>query len=85
MDPDIARATQNYCRIHAINTIFEFSKEFIQPIIEGFARKKANAASIVEQHQHIVKAFEDKDADRTRKYMENHLNWTTRQLTEYFR
>jgi len=81
----IARASHNFFRIHVIMSIFDFSKEFIQPIIEGFAETEENAAIIAQQHRSLFKAIEEKDADRAREKMKEHLDWTNRLLVEDLR
>jgi len=81
----IARASHNFFRIHVIMSIFDFSKEFIQPIIEGFAETEENAAIIAQQHTSLFKAIEEKNADRAREKMKEHLDWTNRLLVEDFR
>lgn len=80
----IARASHNFFRIHVIMSIFDFSKEFIQPIIEGFANTEENAAIIAHQHTSLFKAIRDRDADRAREKMKEHLDWTNRLLVEPF-
>lgn len=81
----IARASHNFFRVHAILNIFDVSKEFIRPIIEGFAGSGVNRSTIIEQHQTIVDAIHNKDADRARECMREHLRWTNQQLVDYFR
>jgi len=78
----IARASHNFFRIHVIMSIFDFSKEFIQPIIEGFAETEENAAVIAQQHASLLKAIEEKDADHAKEKMKEHLDWTNRLLVE---
>ncbi|MCP4578174.1 MAG: FadR family transcriptional regulator [Deltaproteobacteria bacterium] len=80
----IARATHNFFRIHVTMSIFDFSKEFIQPIIEGFADTKENISAIVQQHASIFKAIESKHADDAREKMKEHLDWTNQKLVEHF-
>lgn len=81
----IAQASRNYFRIHAISNIFDFSKEFIKPLIEGFADSGENLSIIIEQHNAIIDAIQQKNAEHARNQMKLHLDWTNRQLVNYFR
>jgi GntR family transcriptional repressor for pyruvate dehydrogenase complex len=80
----IARASHNFFRIHVIMNIFDFTKEFIQPIIEGFANTKNNLSIITQQHVSIFKAIEEKDADGARQKMKEHLAWTNKIFLDNF-
>ncbi len=80
----IARASHNFFRIHVIMSIFDFSKEFIKPIIEGFAGCEENSATIATHHVAIFKAIEEKNADGARKKMKEHLDWTNQRLVDHF-
>lgn len=79
----VARASHNFFRVHVIISIFDFSKEFIQPIIEGFAATRENAAIIAGQHTAIFRAIEKKQAEQAGESMKAHLNWTNQQLVEH--
>lgn len=80
----IARASHNIFRIHSIMNILDFSREFIKPIMEGFAESESNKKEIVFQHQQIVEAIVSKDEQKAREKMRSHLNWTYGQLIEHF-
>lgn len=80
----IARATHNVFRIHLILNIFDFTKEFTQPIIEGFANTKKNSSIIAEQHLAIFQAIEEKDAEGARQKMKEHFNWANQKLIDNF-
>ncbi len=80
----IARASHNFFRIHVIMSIFDFSKEFIQPIIEGFVDSKESISTIAQQHTSIFQAIEGRHADAAREKMKEHLEWTNQKLIEYF-
>lgn len=81
----ISRATHNVFRIHVIMSILDFTKEFIQPIIEGFANTRNNLSIIEDQHMAIFKAIEEKNPDVARERMKEHLAWTNQKLIAYFR
>lgn len=80
----IARASHNFFRLHVIMNIFDFSKEFIQPIIEGFADTPDNAEAISRQHNALFEAIKDRRPEDARKRMKEHLDWTNRRLVEHF-
>lgn len=80
----IARASHNFFRIHVIMNIFDLSKEFIKPIMEGFADTEENLSIIAQQHASIFEAIEGKHADSAREKMKEHLDWTNQKLIEHF-
>jgi len=80
----IARASHNFFRIHVIMNIFDLSKEFIKPIMEGFANTQEKVSTIFRQHVSIFEAIESKRADDAEETMKEHLDWTNQQLIEYF-
>lgn len=81
----IARASHNFFRVHVTMNIFDFSQEFIMPLMEGFASDTENVSIIVQQHSSIVKAIKGKDSLSAREKMKEHLDWTNQQLIEHFR
>ncbi len=81
----VARATHNLFRIHVIMNIFEFTKEFTRPIVEGFADTPEGAAIIANQHRSIYRAIEAKDPDAARQRMREHFEWANQRLATHFR
>ena len=65
-------------------SIFNFTKEFIQPIIEELANAEDNFAVIAQQHESIFKAIEGQDADGARQQMKEHLIWTNKKFIENY-
>ena len=80
----IARATGNIFRIHVLMNIFDFSKDLIQPIIEDFGNTKESMTILWEQHMSLIRAIEDRDADRAQEMMKIHLEGTNQQFICYF-
>lgn len=80
----VARASHNFFRIHVVNSIFDFSKEFIKPIIERFAGFKENSAAIAGHHNAIFKAIKEKNREEAGRIMKEHLDWTNQRLVEHF-
>ena len=78
----VARATTNFFRLHVIMDIFEFTREFIGPVVEDLAGKEDNAGTIAGHHTAIFLAIKDKDPDRARETMKAHLAWTNQKLIE---
>ncbi len=80
----IAKASHNFFRLHVVMNIFDFSKEFIQPIFEGFADASHNALAIAGQHTALFQAIQEKRAEDARERMKEHLDWTNQKLVEHF-
>lgn len=78
----IAHATQNFLRVHVITNIFDFSQEFLQPILQDAFEHDGNRAVILKQHEAIYQAIENQDADQARNCMDEHLCWTNEHLVE---
>ncbi|MDJ0781844.1 MAG: GntR family transcriptional regulator [Desulfosarcinaceae bacterium] len=79
----IARASHNLFRVHATIGILDFAREFIQPILEGFALSATHSATIVEQHRAIYTAIAARDGAAAREEMKIHLDWTNQKLVEH--
>ncbi len=77
----VAQAAHNFMRVHVITNIFEFSEEFLKPALESASSYEENLASIVEQHEAIYAAIQNRDADEARARMDEHLSWTNETLT----
>ncbi len=80
----VARASHNFFRVHVIMSIFNFTKEFIQPILEELANIEDNLSVIAQQHESIYKAIEGQDADGARQQMHDHLIWTNKKFIESY-
>lgn len=78
----IAQATQNFLRVHVITNIFEFSEEFLQPVLEELAKHTDNQSVITHQHEAIYQAISDQNAELARMAMDEHLCWTNERLVE---
>lgn len=78
----IAHATQNFLRVHVITNIFDFSQEFLQPILQGAFEHDRNRDVILGQHEAIYQAIEKQDADQAKISMDEHLCWTNEHLVE---
>ena len=76
----VARATHNFFRLHVVMSIYDFSREFIQPLIEGFAQPPEMQKLIVDQHQAIDEAIKAQDTERAQKTMAKHLAWARESL-----
>jgi len=80
----IASASKNYFRVHVLLDIFDFSREFMEEIIADYMTNPEYAASTVQQHDVLIQAIIDGDADAARDAMDDHLTWTKIKMNEYF-
>lgn len=78
----IAHATRNFLRVHVITNIFDFSHEFLSPVLQDAFEHTDNRAVILDQHEKIFRAIEERDAERARASMDEHLRWTNEHLVE---
>lgn len=78
----IAQATQNFLRVHVITNIFEFSEEFLQPVLAELAQQGENKAMIAQQHEAIYHAISAQNAELASRAMGDHLRWTNERLIE---
>ncbi len=80
----VAQASQNFLRVHVVTNIFEFSAEFIQPVVDTTFGRKENLQLIHQQHLEIFEAIRACDGEGARASMDAHLQWTNRKLLAFF-
>lgn len=80
----IASASKNFFRVHVLRDIFDFSQEFMEEIIADYMTNPEYAASTLQQHDVLIRAIIDGNADTARDAMDAHLTWTKIKLNEYF-
>lgn len=80
----IATATNNFVRIHVVRDIFDFSQEFIEPIIDAFMGNREYTDATIEQHERLVEAIAGKKAELARARMDEHLSWAKVKMNDYF-
>lgn len=78
----IAHATQNFLRVHVITSIFDFSYEFLQPLLQDAFEHEDNRAVVLSHHEAIFAAIEKQDAEQARDRMDEHLCWTNEHLVD---
>ena len=74
----IVRASNNLYRIHEVINVFYFLEKNIKPVFEKVQFYDDNFATVVSQHQSIVEAIREGDADKAQKRMSDHIDWTNR-------
>lgn len=74
----IVRASNNLFRIHEVINVFYFLQKNIKPVFERVQFYDDNFATVLSQHQSIVEAIVDGDADKAQKRMSDHIDWTNR-------
>lgn len=72
----IVRASSNLSRIHENLNILYYSKKFIKPVFDQSDFYEVNFSTVVSQHKSILEAIKVKDADKAKKKMNEHINWT---------
>ncbi|WP_136808571.1 FadR/GntR family transcriptional regulator [Desulfosediminicola flagellatus] len=80
----IARASHNFLRLHTLKSIFDFAREFLQPVLHNYICSEERMAVVLEQHQLIYEAIRDQDADLARQLMREHLFGTNQKLSDFF-
>lgn len=79
----IARATHNVIWLHMIQSLFEAMKEFQGGVWRVVYRTKKDYRLLYKHHADIVAAICDRDADRARQAMLNHLVFAGQRSYEY--
>lgn len=80
----IAKASHNFLRLHTLKSIFDFAREFLEPVLHGFICNEARINTVLEQHRDIYEAIKAQDSERARKMMRDHLFGTNQRLTDFF-
>ena len=71
----IARATQNFFRVHILKNIFDLAEDHMGLIVEKLIAEKVGVFDVLDQHERICKAVQDQDAESARRVMDDHLTW----------
>ena len=80
----IARASHNFLRAHALKAIFDFAREFLEPVLNGFISSEERIVTVWEQHEGIYQAIKDQDPEKARLFMRDHLFGTNQRLLQFF-
>jgi len=80
----IARASHNFLRLHTLKSIFDFAREFLEPVLHGFICNSERINIVLEQHDSIYDAIRARDPETARQRMREHLFGTNQRLTEFF-
>ncbi len=71
----IARSTNNFFRSHILKSLFDLSDEYLKFVVRIMTEEKRRIKQVLEQHQDIYEAIEEKDPERAKAMMEKHLTW----------
>lgn len=80
----IARASHNFLRLHTLKSIFDFAREFLEPVLHGFICNEARIKTVLEQHETIYGAIRMQDSELARRMMREHLIGTNQRLADFF-
>lgn len=80
----IARASHNFLRLHTLKSIFDFAREFLEPVLHGFICNDERISTVLAQHDAIYEAINAKDSEGARQMMREHLFGTNQRLTDFF-
>lgn len=80
----IARASHNFLRLHTLKSIFDFAKEFLEPVLHGFICNDERITTVMQQHEAIYEVIKAKDAEGARQMMREHLFGTNQRLLDFF-
>lgn len=79
----IARATQNFLRVHILKNVFSFAEDFMAVVVRKLIEERRSIALVVDQHTKIFEAIKDKDQEAARIYMYEHLTWVEDKWKEF--
>ena len=71
----IASATQNFFRVHILKNILELAEDYMALIVEKLIEEKTAVYNVLDQHERIYRAIQQKDPKGARGLMDEHLTW----------
>lgn len=80
----IARSSHNFLRLHTLKSIFDFAREFLEPVLHGFICNEERKTTVLEQHLGIYNAIKDQNTELARNLMREHLFGTNKRLSDFF-
>ncbi len=80
----IARASHNFLRLHTLKAIFDFSQEFLEPILCDYTSSRGRVATVFQQHSDIFEAIRIQDSALAWRLMRQHLVETNKRFAVYF-
>lgn len=80
----IARASHNFLRLHTLKSIFDFAREFLEPVLHGFICSDERINTVMRQHEAIYEVIKARDPEGARQMMREHLFGTNQRLLEFF-
>lgn len=79
----IARATNNFVRVHILKNIFDLAEDYMGLIVEKLVEEKTGVLSVLDQHRRIYKAIQQRDQEGARALMDEHLTWVEKKWREF--
>ncbi len=80
----IARASHNFLRLHTLKAIFDFSQEFLEPILCEYTSNQGRIITVFQQHTEIFEAIRVQDSALAWRLMREHLVGTNKRFMAYF-
>jgi len=80
----VARASHNFLRVHTLKSIFDFARQFLEPVLHGFISNEERMATVWEQHEQIYQAIKEQEPEKARLLMREHLFGTNQRLSQFF-
>lgn len=81
----VARASHNFVRLHTLKSIFDFAREFLEPVLHDYICSDERLTTVFSQHTSIYEAIRDQDKDLARHLMREHLFGTNKRLSDFFK
>ena len=80
----VARSSHNFIRLHTLKSIFDFAREFLEPVLHGFICSEDRMETVFQQHKAIYEAIKEQERDLARQLMREHLFETNTKLSDFF-
>lgn len=80
----VARSSHNFIRLHTLKSIFDFAREFLEPVLHEFICSQDRMETVFQQHTAICEAIKNQDNELARQLMREHLFGTNKKLSDFF-
>lgn len=80
----VARSSHNFIRLHTLKSIFDFAREFLEPVLHEFICSQDRMEIVLQQHTAIYEAIKNQERDLARQLMREHLFGTNKKLSDFF-
>ena len=79
----IARSTRNVVWLHLMQSIFDAMKEFQKNVWRAVYLTEADQKTLFAHHRAIFEAIRDRNPERARETMQQHLSFAEQRSNEY--